>query len=125
MRRFVNAAAFFGGLRRSSGSCFMMLISWSPVLVPSPVSVAELQSASPEDGATAGTTLITMRRLLIGYVIGIIGGLPLGLLTARWNMLRDTVEPWPTVCRPSRVSAGSPWPFSGSGKRRPRCCSSL
>jgi NitT/TauT family transport system permease protein len=37
------------------------------------------------------STVITIKRLLIGYVIGIIGGLPIGLLTARWGVVSDTV----------------------------------
>jgi NitT/TauT family transport system permease protein len=46
-----------------------------------------------------------MRRLLVGYFIGIVGGLPLGLLIARWNLLRDTLgttalglQTLPSVC---------------------------
>src|SRR5438046_5223885 len=46
-----------------------------------------------------------MRRLLIGYFIGIVVGLPLGLLIARWNLLRDTLgttalglQTLPSVC---------------------------
>ena len=46
-----------------------------------------------------------MRRLLIGYVIGIVVGLPLGLLTARWKFCEDTIgvlalglQTLPSVC---------------------------
>ncbi|HEY8651398.1 MAG TPA: hypothetical protein VIL70_10845 [Chthoniobacterales bacterium] len=46
-----------------------------------------------------------MRRLLIGYLVGIVFGLPLGLLTARWNLFRDTIgtmalglQTLPSVC---------------------------
>src|SRR5437588_12475295 len=46
-----------------------------------------------------------MRRLLIGYVIGLVGGLPLGLLTARWKVFHDTIgtlalglQTRPSVC---------------------------
>jgi len=64
---------------------------WSPVLVPSPVSVATYLKDAASDGTLVGATIITVKRLLIGYVIGIVGGLPLGLLTARWNVVSDTV----------------------------------
>ena len=57
------------------------------------------------DGTLWQATVITMRRLLIGYFIGIIGGLPLGLLTARWNVMHDTIgttalglQTLPSVC---------------------------
>jgi NitT/TauT family transport system permease protein len=46
-----------------------------------------------------------MRRLLTGYVFGIVVGLPLGLLTARWMLVRDTLgttalglQTLPSVC---------------------------
>ena len=46
-----------------------------------------------------------MRRLLIGYMVGLVGGLPLGLLTARWTLFRDTIgtislglQTLPSVC---------------------------
>jgi NitT/TauT family transport system permease protein len=43
------------------------------------------------DGTLLESTLITIKRLLIGYVIGIVGGLPVGLLTARWGLVSDTI----------------------------------
>ena len=64
---------------------------WSPVLLPSPLQVANYLKGAIEDGTLGHATVITMRRLLIGYFFGIIVGLPLGLLTARWNLLRDTL----------------------------------
>jgi len=104
MKRFLSAAAFFGGLVILWQLLYDAHI-WSPVLVPSPVSVADYLRGAAADGTLGQATLITMRRLLIGYVIGIIFGLPLGLLTARWNILRDTVgtmslglQTLPSVC---------------------------
>src|SRR5689334_17102084 len=78
---------------------------WSPVLLPSPEQVAEYLRSTITDGTLLSATVITMRRLLIGYVIGLIGGLPLGLLTARWNVVHDTIgtlalrlQTLPSVC---------------------------
>ena len=104
MKRFISAAAFFG--------CLIVLWQllynahiWSPVLLPSPVSVAGYLREAATDGTLGQAIIVTMRRLLIGYVIGIIGGLPLGLLTARWNVMHDTVgttslglQTLPSVC---------------------------
>ena len=46
-----------------------------------------------------------MRRLLIGYVLGLVFGLPLGLLTARFKFCEDTLgiialgfQTLPSVC---------------------------
>ena len=78
---------------------------WSPVLVPAPEQVAEYLKTTITDGTLLSATVITMRRLLIGYVIGLIGGLPLGLLTARWKVFHDTIgtlalglQTLPSVC---------------------------
>jgi NitT/TauT family transport system permease protein len=78
---------------------------WSPLLLPAPVSVfAYLQSAA-EDGTLWEATLVTVRRLLIGYGFGILAGLPLGLLTASSKWSQDTVgvlalglQTLPSVC---------------------------
>ena len=78
---------------------------WSPVLLPSPLQVANYLEGAIQDGTLGHATVITMRRLLSGYIIGLVGGLPLGLLTARWNLFRDTLgtislglQTLPSVC---------------------------
>src|SRR5258708_1833268 len=67
--------------------------------------LAAYLKTSARDGTIVRAPVITMRRLLIGYVIGLIGGLPLGLLTARWELFHDTVgtlalglQTLPSVC---------------------------
>ena len=104
MKRFISAAVFFGGLIVLWQLLYNAHI-WSPVLLPSPVSVAGYLRDAAADGTLGQATVVTMRRLLIGYAIGIIGGLPLGLLTARWNVMHDTVgttslglQTLPSVC---------------------------
>jgi len=74
-------------------------------LLPSPLQVAHYLKGAIQDGTLGHATVITMRRLLSGYIIGLIGGLPLGLLTARWNLFRDTLgtislglQTLPSVC---------------------------
>jgi NitT/TauT family transport system permease protein len=58
-----------------------------------------------QDGTLWEASLVTMKRLLLGYFIGIIVGLPLGLLTARWKFVEDTLgvlslglQTLPSVC---------------------------
>jgi NitT/TauT family transport system permease protein len=104
MKRFLSAAFFFVALFFLWQLVFRAKI-WSPVLLPSPLQVASYLKGAIEDGTLVHATVITMRRLLVGYFIGIVGGLPLGLLIARWNLLRDTLgttalglQTLPSVC---------------------------
>jgi NitT/TauT family transport system permease protein len=78
---------------------------WSAVILPSPVSVAEYLWASVLDGTLAEAIWVTTKRLLIGYAIGLVIGLPLGLLTSTSQILEDTVgamalgfQTLPSVC---------------------------
>jgi len=78
---------------------------WSPVLVPSPVSVGRYIEGAIKDGTLLHASVVTMRRLLIGYALGLVFGLPLGLLTARFKFCEDTIgiialgfQTLPSVC---------------------------
>lgn len=104
MRRIVTAALFFGAL---IGLWHWVCVKgyWSPVLVPSPESVGRYLWEAARDGSLAEATLVTMKRLLAGYCIGIVVGVPTGLLVARFQFLRDTVgvlalglQGLPSVC---------------------------
>src|SRR5216117_1670224 len=104
MKRFLLAAAFFVVLLLLWDAAFRTKI-WSPVLLPSPWQVATYLKNAAVDGTLLKATVITMRRLLIGYFIGLIAGLPLGLLTARWKLFGDTIgtmalglQTLPSVC---------------------------
>jgi len=104
MRRFLSVIIFFAVLLLLWQWVFKAKI-WSPVLVPSPLRVWNYLKGAIADGTLEQATLITMRRLLIGYLVGIIGGIPLGLLTARWTLFRDTLgttalglQTLPSIC---------------------------
>jgi NitT/TauT family transport system permease protein len=78
---------------------------WSPVLVPSPASVARYLWSALLDGTLLGAAAVTLKRLLLGYLFGLVLGLPLGLLTARFKLLNDTLglvslglQTLPSVC---------------------------
>jgi NitT/TauT family transport system permease protein len=78
---------------------------WSVVLLPDPSSVWEYLKGALGDGTLLQASVVTMRRLLTGYVIGIAVGLPLGLLTARFKFCEDTLgvlalglQTLPSVC---------------------------
>jgi NitT/TauT family transport system permease protein len=104
MIRTISSIAFF----------LVLLLSWevasrsglySPVLLPSPLNVLEYLWQSGMDGTLWTATLVTMKRLLLGYGIGLLFGVPLGLLTARSRIMQDTlgllalgVQTLPSVC---------------------------
>ena len=78
---------------------------WSPVLVPSPVAVGKYLIQSLSDRSLLEASWVTMKRLLLGYAAGLVLGLPLGLLIARFKLLQDTVgllalglQTLPSVC---------------------------
>lgn len=104
MRRTVLASTFFAGLilawqmATSSGR-------WSAVLLPSPFSVAEYLWLALLDGSLLAACLVTLRRLLAGYIVGVMAGVPLGLLMSRSQLVEDTLgalalglQTLPSVC---------------------------
>jgi NitT/TauT family transport system permease protein len=104
MKRFLFAVLFFIFLLFVWQKLYDAHI-WSPVLLPSPGQVANYLKEAAADGTLFHATVITMRRLLIGYAVGIVIGLPLGLITARWNLFEDTIgtmalglQTLPSVC---------------------------
>ncbi|HXC02908.1 MAG TPA: ABC transporter permease [Opitutaceae bacterium] len=104
MKRFLKVIVFFGVLV-AVWQALCVAHVWSPVLVPSPVSVGQYLWSAVLDGTLGGAIVVTMKRLLLGYAAGIVIGLPLGLLTARFNVLNDTLgllalglQTLPSVC---------------------------
>jgi NitT/TauT family transport system permease protein len=78
---------------------------WSPVLLPSPWDVLLYLRDAAADGSLHEATLVTLRRLLLGYTIGLVLGLPLGLLCSTSMFAADTVgvlslglQTLPSVC---------------------------
>ena len=58
-----------------------LLKIWSPVLLPDPLAVGEYLAQAGRDGTLWQATLVTMKRLLLGYGLSIICGVALGLQT--------------------------------------------
>lgn len=78
---------------------------WSPVLLPDPGDVWLYLKGAAEDGSLLEAAGVTLRRLATGYLIGVALGVPIGLLTARFRILEDTVgvlalglQTLPSVC---------------------------
>lgn len=104
MKRVLKVLLFFAGLLLV-WHVLVLARLWSPVLVPSPFSVGRYLWEAVGDGTLASATLVTIKRLALGYVVGIVLGLPLGLLTARFQILEDTLgfmalglQALPSVC---------------------------
>ena len=91
---------------------------WSPVLLPSPEAVGEYLWLALWDGTLLEAIEVTMRRLLVGYLIGIALGLPLGLLSSRFKFFEDTFGVLALGCRPCQACAGCRWRCCGSVKAR-------
>lgn len=104
MSRTLKALIFFAGLVAAWALVARARI-WSPVLLPTPWSVALYLVGAVRDGTLLDAGLVTLRRLAIGYAAGLAIGLPLGLLTARVRLLQDTLgllalglQALPSVC---------------------------
>ncbi|MCX7886888.1 MAG: ABC transporter permease [Verrucomicrobiae bacterium] len=104
MKGWVKAAVFFAAF--AAGWELLVRVRLLPeVFVPPPSQVALYLWKSASDGTLPHASYITLRRLLLGYVTGLALGLPLGLLTARFRLLKDTIgllalglQTLPSVC---------------------------
>src|ERR1051325_7779309 len=104
MRRVFLAVLFFVVLVAMWAAIVRAQI-WSPVLLPSPGSVFDYLVNAGHDDTLLSASLVTVRRLLVGYLIGLAIGLPLGLLTASLTFVEDTIgvlalglQTLPSVC---------------------------
>lgn len=104
MKRILKMLLFFVGLLLV-WEALVLAKFWSPVLVPAPLSVGRYLWEAAGDGTLAGAIVVTLKRLALGYAVGLLVGLPLGLLTARFQFLQDTfgllalgLQALPSVC---------------------------
>jgi len=104
MRRLVSGLVFFGILIAMWWAAWATH-RWSPVLLPSPAAVGRYLWDASLDGTLLHAALVTARRLLLGYAIGLVIGLPAGFIVARFRWLSETVgvlalgmQTLPSVC---------------------------
>ena len=104
MKRTLIVIAFFALLVGIWQAVYVAGV-WSPVLLPSPFTTGSYLWDAARDGSLAEASWITMKRLFLGYAVGCVLGLPLGLMTARSQWLSDTVgllalglQTLPSVC---------------------------
>ncbi|OHE79709.1 MAG: ABC transporter permease, partial [Verrucomicrobia bacterium RIFCSPLOWO2_12_FULL_64_8] len=104
MKRTLTALVFFAALIAAWEMVYRARI-WSPVLVPAPEDVARYLWGAALEGTLWTSMFVTTKRLLAGYAIGLAVGVPLGLITARFQAVRDTLgvlalglQGLPSVC---------------------------
>lgn len=78
---------------------------WNPVLIPAPSDIGKYIVRAVADGELTSACWVTVKRLLYGYIIGVMLGVPLGLLTARFKFANNTLgmvalglQTLPSVC---------------------------
>jgi sulfonate transport system permease protein len=104
MKRALPAALFFASLL-VAWELLVRAGVWSRLLVAPPSSVAEYLWSSLRDGTLLECSLVTLRRLALGFAAGVALGLPLGILIARFRFFEDTLgqlglglQTLPSVC---------------------------
>ncbi len=75
------------------------------ILIPAPSAVGAYLLKAAKSGELLDATLVTMRRLMLGYLVGIAFGIPLGMITARFRLAHNTLgvialglQTLPSVC---------------------------
>lgn len=78
---------------------------WSNILLPAPSEVAAYYVQAIADGSLPESCYVTLKRLLQGYLAGLLLGVPLGLLNARFEIFEDTIgviglgfQTLPSIC---------------------------
>jgi NitT/TauT family transport system permease protein len=78
---------------------------WPKILVPSPEDVGLYFWHGILDGSLIDASYVTLKRLLVGYSIGVAIGLPLGVLNARFRIFEATLgvlalglQTLPSIC---------------------------
>src|SRR5437899_10040422 len=104
MKRSLTAVLFFGALVFLWHQLVALKV-WNPVVLPDPGEVFNYLKSAVQDRTILEPLWVTMKRLLVGYAIGVVTGIPLGLVTARFRWAHDTIgvmalglQTLPSVC---------------------------
>ena len=104
MKLWLATIAFFLGLVVVWEALVRFEVS-SSMLLPSPFEVGKYLVSAVQDRTLLDSSYVTMKRLLLGYVVGLVLGLPLGLLNARFKFFGSTIgllalglQTLPSVC---------------------------
>ncbi len=104
MKRTVLSIAFFAALL-VAWELLVRFGGWSPYVLPSPGAVWDYLREGALSGDIPSAIGVTLLRLAQGYVIGVVLGLPLGMLAGRSKLAHDTLgllalglQALPSVC---------------------------
>lgn len=104
-RRTLHAIIFFAVLILIWHFTVRALPGRLQVIMPPPLKVWDYLVRATTDGDLFRALWVTVKRLLIGYFIGVFLGIPMGLLTARFELASDTLgvlglglQTLPSVC---------------------------
>lgn len=104
MKRLGRSLAFFAVLI-AVWEALVLAGVWSDMLMASPTDVARYLVSAVADGTLGEATLVTLRRLALGWLTGVLIGVPMGLLMARRQWCADTfgvlalgMQALPSVC---------------------------
>ena len=114
MKRFLTTFLFFVALiliwAALTGDLLFMGIGpeepiWNPYVLPSPGVVGRYLWDNLINFKILSAMWVTLKRLLIGYAIGLVLGVPMGMLSARFRGVNDTLgvlalglQALPSVC---------------------------
>ena len=77
----------------------------SPVILPSPMEVARSFNALWTERALVASIVATLRRVLIGFGLAIVVGVPLGIAAGSWRVLESAAMPLALFSRNIPVAA--------------------
>src|SRR5579875_2222743 len=104
MKRTLVVGGFFAGLILLWKAATLYM-GWSPLLLPPPEAVARYLWGASLDGTLLSASIVTLKRLLIGYFIGVAIGMALGLAVSTSTLLQSTIgalalglQTLPSVC---------------------------
>ncbi|MEO8098274.1 MAG: ABC transporter permease [Acidobacteriota bacterium] len=77
----------------------------SPVILPSPLEVARSFNALWTERALMASIVATLRRVLVGFGLAILVGVPVGIMAGAWRVLESAVMPVALFARNIPVAA--------------------
>lgn len=102
-RRFSFLVFILGLLAIWYGICSLGI--WDETLLPPPLLVLQALVSGLQDGTITAGVVASMKRLLIGYGLSLVVGIPLGLILGRNRLLDDTagslavgLQALPSIC---------------------------
>ncbi|HWE27838.1 MAG TPA: ABC transporter permease [Polyangia bacterium] len=104
MRGSLRRALFLVGLLLAWEAASKLGL-WRPWVFPSPSAIGQSLWAGVVDGTIPRGIAVSMRRLVVGYLVSLVGGVALGLLLARSRALRESIgtvvtglQALPSIC---------------------------